>query len=146
MRHDFMFLVYYIKTMTGTTDIFEILEGGGYDANYFRNEYPGFPNFVHEIMAHISQGRSAEEAARLSASDLKDRLTSVINEVEQTHAFYNEEGGVTLPQYVIDYLETNPPSRVTHTDTPQNADDTSNDLGTIEDEVQSEGSEFCDGI
>lgn len=28
-------------------------------------QYPGFPDFVHDIMAHIANGRTAEEAAEL---------------------------------------------------------------------------------
>lgn len=28
-------------------------------------QYPGFPDFVHEIMAHIGNGKTAEEAAAL---------------------------------------------------------------------------------
>lgn len=72
---------------------------------YFANKYPGFPRFVHDIMFHVDQGKTPEEAANLSCDGLQKRLQSVIAEVEATHAYWNDEGAVELPKLVLDYIE-----------------------------------------
>lgn len=72
---------------------------------YFANKYPGFPRFVHEIMFHVDKGKTPEEAASLSCDGLQNRLKSVIEEVEATHAYVNEKGEVTLPPKVLEYIE-----------------------------------------
>ena len=72
---------------------------------YFANKFPGFPRFIHEIMYHVDQGKSPEEAASLSCDGLQERLKSVIDEVQATHAYLNESGEINLPPAVLEYID-----------------------------------------
>lgn len=36
---------------------------------YYAEHYPGFPDFIHDIMAYIAQGKTPEEAAKLADSE-----------------------------------------------------------------------------
>lgn len=86
-------------------DVLDIACEGGFDAEHYANIYPGFPKFVHDIMAGVSKGQTPEEAANASATGLSERLTDIINEINQTHAFFNEEGEVQLPENVKKAIE-----------------------------------------
>ena len=39
--------------------------GKVYTESEMAEQYPGFPAFVHQIMAHVANGASAEEAAMM---------------------------------------------------------------------------------
>lgn len=54
---------------------------------YYAEQYPGFPDFVHNIMAYIAQGRTPEEAAKLSDSELVKR--NVENAIKFVESKYN---------------------------------------------------------
>lgn len=72
---------------------------------YYANKYPGFPRFIHEIMYHVDHGKSPEEAASLSCDNLNSRLRSVIEEVEATHAYLDQDGKISLPPLVLEYID-----------------------------------------
>lgn len=94
---------------------------------YFAQMYPGFPRFIHEIMYNIENGMTPEEAAAVSCDSLKDRLKSVINEVETTHAYMNKDGEIELPKAVQDYIDEhgiadNKPPELEAPDGPEDPD------------------------
>lgn len=77
----------------------------GHSTEYFASKYPGFPRFVHEIMYLVEHGKTPEEAATLSCEGLRERVTSVIEEVNSTHAYLDESGNFVLPENIANMIE-----------------------------------------
>ena len=58
---------------------------------YYAEVYPGFPDFVHSIMAHVAQGKTPEQAAKLSGDEQVIQQTlAAIDYVENTHSSWGD--------------------------------------------------------
>lgn len=56
--------------------------------------YPGFPRFVHHIMASIANGDTPEEAAQEAAKLIdKGAITTTIEEIERTRLAFGDTHG-----------------------------------------------------
>jgi hypothetical protein len=70
-------------------------------ADWYAEIYPGFPRFVHLIMAHCDMGKTPEEAADLvRTDDIKGQVDSLMTEIKRTTATWGEDGDVVLPESI----------------------------------------------
>ena len=57
---------------------------------YYAEVYPGFPDFVHSIMAHLAQGKTPEQAAKLAGDEqVIQKTLAAIEYVEKTHSTWD---------------------------------------------------------
>ena len=58
---------------------------------YYAEVYPGFPDFIHSIMAHVAQGKTPEQAAKLAGDEQVIQQTlATIDHVEKTHSNWDD--------------------------------------------------------
>jgi hypothetical protein len=80
-------------------------------ADDYGDTYPGFPWFVHLIMAHVGMGKTHEEAAALvRTDDITAQVDDLLNHVKLTTATRDENGEVVLPEYAR--IVTDSPSNI----------------------------------
>lgn len=68
------------------------------DPKHYAEAFPGFPPFIHHIMAHIAAGKTPEEAAELvDAEVMRGNIDTCIEEIEHTHAKFDSMGNIEVP-------------------------------------------------
>lgn len=71
-----------------------------FDVQTYKRMYPGFPEFVHEIMVCIAKGFTPEEAASQVSNKVNAGvIKTTINEIEATHATFSEDKRVLIPDF-----------------------------------------------
>ena len=71
------------------------------------SDYPGFPPFVHHIMAKYEMGQTQDDiVAELKAAGVRDAIDNLILNTEKTHATYVGKD-VVLPPKVLSRVEEN---------------------------------------
>lgn len=69
--------------------------------------FPGFPSFVHHIMAHVANGKTPEEAAELVGDACNAGLVeATIEQIERTHATFAADGAVEVPESALPRVAT----------------------------------------
>jgi hypothetical protein len=72
-------------------------------ANEYSTIYPGFPRFVHLVMAHVTLGKTADEAAALVRTpEIMDQVTGLISYLKAAKATRDESGTVVVPDPALD--------------------------------------------
>lgn len=72
-------------------------------AEDYAEAWPGFHPTVHEIMALIANGYSADEACRMiDADSIRERHQQGIRELEETTAYRDEDGNISYPDDITE--------------------------------------------
>ena len=71
------------------------------------SDYPGFPPFIHHIMAKYEMGQTQDEiVSELEAAGIRDAIDKLILNTTETHATYVGKD-VVLPPKVLSRVEDN---------------------------------------
>lgn len=70
-------------------------------AQAYREAYPGFPPFVHQLMQYHREGMDPREAAeKVGATEIQNAIARSITLANRTRPTYGPDGTVVLPDPV----------------------------------------------